>query len=109
MKMCVLHVGGGAGITSQAAETCCFERVPSALHELASASDPIRLLEGGPVHEPALQRSGLADEALQQHPNGHARGEGVRIDYQIRPADSNLGFLLDVRHLSNACFNIKID
>ena len=80
------EISRGKSLTSQAAEACSFQGVASCLHQLRGGGPPVGGLEGGSVDEAAPQGAPLADQALQQHADCHARGEGVRVDDQIRPA-----------------------
>jgi hypothetical protein len=68
----------------------------AALQHVRNAVDGVLALagglpEGGGVHEGAGQGTSLAFKALQQHANGHARGEGVRVDDEIGPAELGPG------------------
>ena len=62
-------------------------------------------LEGRGVHPGAVEQPRLGGQRLQQHADGHARGEGVRVDQEVRAAHArrvkSYGCLQEVRdHLA---------
>ena len=58
-------------------------QAPLSLECLNTGTVPIEVSVNLQQH---LQRARLADQALDQHTDGHARGERVRVDDQVWPA-----------------------